>query len=1772
MSESRLFFFSRGAALRTALVFVVLLGVLLLLASPGESGVVYATGNDLWDDGYACFVSGPTRDQDYREEREQDGGVGFGRDEHYILERDDLFSLLGENYWLAGQREENWSYFNGGLAQAVDWLYAMYPEDFNFTRGGRPAVDDKMYDFHLWVNRGTVVQEGGEDRYTNVRDYLDQRSVARYYEEPVRRFTTGWFDPRAPEGGLRVNEAAVGADAMDRLKRLDEATRRGAVSGNRIISGTNEVPYVLVNGSFGSNCTGGSTTSCTVTSDFESTQETATMQQVATDQSNDEKFDANTDDELNTGNSEGRAGQASGYAALGQEDSGEDAIFVSLKLDDKYRGDFEFEVSGEDGGKRGLWAFGKEPWTYANIRGSRGPEVNTWAKHAGVNLEALVLDPDTWWKDPLGDPAHYGYRQPTIGSAFTSKDSPTGSEVLNSVGRSISSRRGDNLNKEWRLVRWPVNFEDLNWYLYELPGENFYDPLNLFWTSAEGVSGLAGSGYVRNAVLSWTDFASNLECGFPDEEDNLLSGDELAERIADVGVVDGVVCRNLEDLTGVPSGSSVVKWDRGEIEGSGYDDNVGFYPFQRGGASGGWSGNYGEGMFPLDSQSVDGKANDYDRDGVWTLGIVSRLYDDDSPEAARRAVEGQVVLVKAGVERPNDAAAPVGTRKLNRFDFVIDEAEHFGSHSIPRLDSDGLRRFGFPKSPNIKENYVVQWPFQPISPNRPYLFVFTYYEVAHDAAIDFKVPDSERTTGHENSRFYDNTLKVPERHIRRVICRGVILPSGYGPVAPRGGWLGAIEGGFDTAAGFVGDRVGDVVDFAQGVADDVKGAVGAIGAVFDFLTHPEKWIHQILLGFALIPMETAERGVGLACDGAGVVDGYMEPGDEGSEPATLVTDDGVLVENQGVAAKREFEDDCLEQGTSVDAGVGDTVCLPAEKVSGSESCAELPRLRLVLNGKRKDQGEGSFSTGPPATVLSDFKPTWVSPGVSADYLTTPIGFDNRMVKTEGPGEFDFIEVITGDELVNRDDGVGPGAYNMGLTRVRVGLALEWNDVPDEVADGIDGFVVEARPDPRSWSREDQGVLGDRLPIFYLPLEGQVYPGTSPGERREISVDGFYFGTLQNSSVYEHFDKSGCATGELTAAVLVGCVMSLGALGTQDHLNRFHSFLDNLPVAPTFEHSFRVRAFRGEGPPGNRDVGPWSDWVTVNGGEHVCDAEGPPPDGVPDHIKWAYGCEEAEAPPGADPNDNRGYYGRVVEDDGLPGGVSPVAASTLASIAGYRFSLPLAQISGPTGLVDDSELRVGLLDLSGTEICGDLFSSTPSRLTWDNKAVEYGWSMVWILAGSVLFVLVVWQGLRMTYDTWLVGRVSTALRDMLPRFLIALILAAGSLMLCRMIIILVSDLTCFVAHSTGMTFWGVMGNSFVNVMKGFGNLFTSMSAETAVGVTILAAILIKFKLLVVLTFLLFWVAIILVMMFKVAFHMMMRLALIAVCIVMSPLAFALYASPDTSHWTGKWLRLFFGALAQQAVTLIVLYVGASFIRGVDAEGFGDYQEVLIAAILVVAMFALAIKVPRIINPEGEGYFSEFSGLMRMGAAAAMFVASAVSGGVGAVMGGGGGTFTTAGAGGGQVPPTAGGGAVPGAPGGVPGGGAPGGGPAVGGGGPLGAAGNWFARTGSSISGAIRQGGRQASGGGGGAGGGGAVGRFVQGMGEGARRGQRMNNMMRNITDGNFMYRNMSVGDDSADRMEDLSDQLHALQPHVSGGAGGQGGGRPRGRSRRNRRRP
>ena len=329
--------------------FMAVIGVVLV--GQGGQGVAYAEGNDLWEDGIACFGSGQHRDVGMVNNVEQRGKESFGNNEQFTLDRDDLFALLGDKAGLVRQDDDKLSYFPEGFPQTVDWLYGMYPEDFHFWRnpggvlssiGGQslPSLDDKVYDFFLWsampyrspwqevcgagsdplcylhesdnreIKSGIPPDnhDSGTKFWDNIGHYLEMRAVARYRPDFVDRFAAGWYDPRNPEGGLRINPEAVSADELARLRDLDEATRRGVVEGHRLITGTNEVPYVLVNGTFGTECTGGNNV-CSVNSEFNSTVETATVQDVKVDHSNNEQHKGDVDDELPVGVGEDRAGR-----------------------------------------------------------------------------------------------------------------------------------------------------------------------------------------------------------------------------------------------------------------------------------------------------------------------------------------------------------------------------------------------------------------------------------------------------------------------------------------------------------------------------------------------------------------------------------------------------------------------------------------------------------------------------------------------------------------------------------------------------------------------------------------------------------------------------------------------------------------------------------------------------------------------------------------------------------------------------------------------------------------------------------------------------------------------------------------------------------------------------------------------------------------------------------------------------------------------------------------------------------------------------------------------------------------------------------------------------------------------------------------------------------------------------------------------------------------------------------------------------------------------
>ena len=560
--------------------------------------------------------------------------------------------------------------------------------------------------------------------------------------------------------------------------------------------------------------------------------------------------------------------------------------------------------------------------------------------------------------------------------------------------------------------------------------------------------------------------------------------------------------------------------------------------------------------------------------------------------------------------------------------------------------------------------------------------------------------------------------------------------------------------------------------------------------------------------------------------------------------------------------------------------------------------------------------------------------------------------------------------------------------------------------------------------------------------------------------------------------------------------------AVGSKRVVDEYKSFNNYMHNMPLAPGFVHAFEVRPYVGSPGKSNFKQGPLSERLLLRGDSVACD-----------HVS------------GADVADIQGLYGC--------GPRSPAAM-------GY----------------DDDEFRPGLLALTGTDICSDIFSSTPAGFTWDNPVVKQVWWLVWIIAGGVLFTLLVWQGLRMTYDIWLDPQPSTGFRELVPRFLLSVALAAGSLVICRMVLVLASDLTCFVAQYTGMSMWGVIGATFGNLFDGYAAWFLGAFGVKGGPVTILnsfALLLIAGSLVtVVLLFVLF-------IFLKVMLAMLLRLGLLAVLVAFSPLAFAFYASDATAHWTKKWVSMFLGATFQQVVVLVVIYIGIG-LMGDYLESGAEYglDSMLGGMILAFLTLALADAVPGIVNPQGKGLFSSFSQVMGMAAAGAMVLATAgvgaVAAGVGAGMSGIGGAAASAApaaasavpaagaaAAGGVVPP--GGGLIssvsrgPVGPSAPPSGSSPSGGPAgaVPSGGPPSAP-----ASGGGVAVSTSPPGPAPGAPAGGGGVGGFLGRVGRGAGrgfvQGARTGARMNTRVSDLMGGNSFYSHSSRADDAAMQAE------------------------------------
>ncbi len=93
------------------------------------------------------------------------------------------------------------------------------------------------------------------------------------------------------------------------------------------------------------------------------------------------------------------------------------------------------------------------------------------------------------------------------------------------------------------------------------------------------------------------------------------------------------------------------------------------------------------------------------------------------------------------------------------------------------------------------------------------------------------------------------------------------------------------------------------------------------------------------------------------------------------------------------------------------------------------------------------------------------------------------------------------------------------------------------------------------------------------------------------------------------------------------------------------------------------------------------------------------------------------------------------------------------------------------------------------------------------------------------------------------------------------------------------------------------------------------------------------------------------------------HVLMRLALLAMLIVLGPFASLLWVLPQTQQWTRWWTDMFVITVFQQAVQIMVLALGTALMVELTP---GSVSNALLTMLLGLAVCWLTLKVPSLLR--------------------------------------------------------------------------------------------------------------------------------------------------------------------------------------------------------------
>ncbi len=343
--------------------------------------------------------------------------------------------------------------------------------------------------------------------------------------------------------------------------------------------------------------------------------------------------------------------------------------------------------------------------------------------------------------------------------------------------------------------------------------------------------------------------------------------------------------------------------------------------------------------------------------------------------------------------------------------------------------------------------------------------------------------------------------------------------------------------------------------------------------------------------------------------------------------------------------------------------------------------------------------------------------------------------------------------------------------------------------------------------------------------------------------------------------------------------------------------------------------------------------------------------------------------------------------------------------------GERVAYEVSHLTLAPRLVANNVAAAPLQGIQGgiTTFTG-LLTGTPPELTYERGIVRIGWSVLFNITFVVIGFVIAWIGFTQVLRVFLGGTRSLAdWRETIPRLLLAVLGALLSYWFCSVCIDIADGVSRYIAAAMRITPADItltLGQALIAIF------LKNLQSTWLAAVPIIGQFLVGVKVVTV-GFLVLLMKIFAISVLLVVAQFVMRIGILNVLIVTSPLGMLMWALPETSGWGRRWVSLFLTTLFQHGVQLICFAIALWFIRMATPIGIvadtgvvsGQLEAVLptqmaYALILGTILMIVTFKIPSMLGQGGlqESFVSTIS-MAALGFRALGMIAGGGAGGSG-----------------------------------------------------------------------------------------------------------------------------------------------------------------------------